>query len=134
MSKSPKLLLCVDDDEDDRAYIEEAATETDPKLVFVSKPNGREAMVFLYHQKEQRQLPCLILLDINMPLMGGKETLVAIRKDPVLKDIPVVVFTTSSNKADEVFCEKYGADMVTKPVRPLELKRLIEHVVLSRCD
>ena len=134
MSKSPKLLLCIDDDADDRAYIEEAATETDPKLVFVSKANGREAMMYLNNQKEQHHLPCLILLDINMPLMGGKETLVAIKKDPALKNIPVVVFTTSSNKADEAFCEKYGADMVTKPVRPFDLKRVIEHVVLSRCD
>ena len=133
MSESPKLLLCIEDDEDDRAFIEEAATETDPKLLFVAKSNGREAMTFLYGQKEQRQLPCLILLDINMPLMSGKETLVAIKKDPVLKNIPVLVFTTSSSKADQIFCEQYGADMVTKPVRPAELKRVIEHVVLSRC-
>jgi CheY-like chemotaxis protein len=133
MSELPKLLLCIEDDEDDRAFIEEAATEADPKLIFVAKVNGREAMMFLNRQKEQDQLPCLILLDINMPLMNGRETLIAIKKDPALKNIPVVVFTTSSNKADEIFCEQYGADMVTKPVRPLELKRVIEHVVLSRC-
>jgi len=133
MSQPPKLLLCIEDDEDDQAFIEEAATETDPKLVFVAKSNGREALIFLNSQKEQHQLPCLILLDINMPLMSGKETLVAIKKDPALKNIPVVVFTTSSSKADQVFCEHYGADMVTKPVRPLDLKRVIEHVVLSRC-
>ena len=133
MSELPKLLLCIEDDEDDRAFIEEAATETDPKLVFVAKANGREAMTYLNRQKEHDQLPCLILLDINMPLMNGKETLVAIRKDPVLKNIPVIVFTTSSSKADQVFCEQYGADMVTKPVRPMEIKRVIEHLVLSRC-
>ena len=67
-----------------------------------------------------------------MPMMNGKETLVALKKDPVLKNIPVLVFTTSSTKAYQLFCEQY-ADMVTKPVRPSELKRVIEHVVLSRC-
>jgi CheY-like chemotaxis protein len=133
MPKFPKLLLCIEDDEDDRISIEEAATETDPKLVFVAKPNGREALTFLNHQKEQHQLPCLILLDINMPVMNGKETLVAIKKDPVLKDIPIIVFTTSSSKLDQLFCEQYGADMVTKPLRQYDLKRVIEQVVLSRC-
>ena len=133
MSQTPKLLLCIEDDEDDRAYIQEAAAETDPQLIFVGKQNGREALSYLNHQKNHDHLPCLILLDINMPLMSGKETLVALKKDPILKDIPVLVFTTSSNKADQLFCEQYGADMVTKPVRPSELKRVIEHVVLSRC-
>ncbi|MGZ8538752.1 MAG: hypothetical protein ACXWV9_10840 [Flavisolibacter sp.] len=76
----PKLLLCVEDDEDDCVWIEEASAEIDPRLVFVAKSNGKEALMFLHRQKEQNFLPCLILLDLNMTGMDGKQTLVEIKK------------------------------------------------------
>ena len=133
MSDTKKLLLCVEDDQDDRHWIEEAAIETLPKLDFVSKQNGEEALKYLQHQKEKNYLPCLILLDINMPVMNGRETLLALKKDPSLKNIPVIVFTTSNNKADHAFCSQHGADVITKPPRVAELKRKIQQVVLSRC-
>src|SRR3982751_3548574 len=110
MSNQPKLLLCVEDDEDDCGWIEEAATGIDPRLVFVAKHNGNDALNFLHRQKELHFLPCLILLDINMPIMDGRQTLIAIRNDPSFRDIPVVVFTTSSSKADQLFCESYQAE------------------------
>src|SRR5688572_27698781 len=130
---TPKLLLCVEDDEDDCIWIEEASAEIDPRLVFVAKPNGKEALMFLHRQKQQNFLPCLILLDLNMPGMDGKQTLTEIKKDPELEKIPVVVFTTSSSKNDKIFCEKYGAEMVTKPDQAKELKKTIQDIVMSRC-
>ena len=133
MSAEPKLLLCVEDDEDDCQWIEEAAQEIDPRLVFVAKSNGREALAFLNRQKEQNYLPCLILLDINMPVMDGRQTLSQLKKDPTFKNIPVVVFTTSSSKSDLHFCEQYGVDMITKPNRISELKNAVRHLVMSRC-
>jgi len=133
MNTTDKLLLCVEDDHDDSLWIGEISAEVDPKIVFVAKPNGRDALLFLDHQKEQNHLPCLILLDLNMPLMDGKETLLAIKKDPELREIPVVVFTTSSSKKDELFCEKHGAEMITKPQSFPGFKRTIKHLVLSRC-
>ena len=133
MSGSPKLLLCIEDDEEDCIWIEEAACEMDPHLVFVTKPNGKEALMFLNRQKEQNYLPCLILLDINLPVMNGRDTLVAIKKDPVLKSIPIVVFTSSNSRADQFFCEQYGADLIAKPQRVAELKRKIQQLVIARC-
>src|SRR5215212_8251353 len=134
MSDQPKLLLCVEDDEDDCAWIEEAAVEIDSQLVFVSKSNGKEALRFLTRQKEQNYLPCLILLDINMPVMDGRQMLTALKKDEIFKNIPVVVFTTSASKADQLFCDHYGVEMITKPNRIPELKKSIRHLVLSRCS
>jgi CheY-like chemotaxis protein len=133
MSEVPKLLLCIEDDEDDCIWIEEAAQEIDPKMVFVAKPNGRDALAFLNRQIEQNYLPCLILMDINMPVMDGRQTLSIIKKDPVFKDIPLVVFTTSSSKTDVFFCEQYGVDIITKPNRIGELKKSIRQLVVSRC-
>jgi CheY-like chemotaxis protein len=133
MSAEPKLILCVEDDEDDCQWIEEAAQEIDPRLVFVAKANGREALAFLNRQKEQNYLPCLILLDINMPVMDGRQTLIHLKNDELFKKIPVVVFTTSSSKADQNFCEENGVDIITKPNRISELKSAVRHLVLSRC-
>jgi CheY-like chemotaxis protein len=133
MNVGSKLLLCVEDDEDDCTWIKEAALEIDPKLRFVNKSNGREAMQFLNYLLAVGNLPCLILLDINMPVMGGKETLAAIKSDPKLKELPVVVFSTSSNPRDRLFCEHYGAEFVTKPSQLMAYKKIIQKVVQQRC-
>jgi CheY-like chemotaxis protein len=129
----PKLLLCIEDDTDDSLWIEEAAKEIDPAIVFVHKPNGREGLTFLQKAKGIGELPCLILLDINMPVMDGKEALKAIKSDSELKRIPIVVFTTSNNKSDQFYCDSYGADFITKPERVAELKRKVRQIVLARC-
>lgn len=133
MPESYKLLLCVEDDLDDCAWIQEAAAEVDPKLEFAHKQNGQEALQFLQELKERNTLPCLILLDINMPILDGKETLKMLKKDRELRDIPVVVFTTSANIDDRLFFQKYNVEVVTKPSGLEHFHKVIEHIVLSRC-
>jgi CheY-like chemotaxis protein len=132
MDNRPRLLLCVDDDEDDIALTEEAALDFDSSLRFVAKPNGKEAMMFLHRQKEQNYLPCLVLLDINMPLMDGREVLEAMKNDPDLKKVPIVVFTTSSGQREKQFCESYSVEFVTKPNRVAEFKKVVAQL-LVRC-
>ena len=65
--------------------------------------------------KERAELPCLIILDINMPVLDGKETLSILKKTDNYKDIPVVVFTTSESEIDRLYCKKFNTEMVTKP-------------------
>lgn len=132
MDTKPKLLLCIEDDQDDIALIEEAAFEFDASLHMVAKANGREALMFLNRQKLENHLPCLILLDINLPLMDGREVLDALKKDEVFKRIPVVVFTTSTGQRDQLLCEAYGVEMVTKPNRVYDFKKVLSHL-LARC-
>lgn len=64
--------------------------------------NGEEALNFLYRKGlySRSPRPNLIILDLNLPRMDGKEILRVIKQDPVLKLIPVIVFTTSNNQAD----------------------------------
>ena len=133
MLETHKILLCIDDDEEDATWIKEATTEIDPQIEFAGKRNGREAMKFLQQQKERNMLPSLILLDINMPVMDGKETLVAIKNDPELRNIPLVIFSTSNNRLDQFFFARFGAEMVTKPSKLSELKHIIRQLVLSHC-
>ncbi len=134
MTDAPKLLLCIEDDPDDVAWIEETVAEMESDLIIVSMSNGLDALKYLERQKEKHYLPCLILLDLNMPVMDGKQTLVAIKKDPALQEIPVIVFTTSSSGTDALFCKTYGADLVTKPHSHLEIKRTLRKLIQPLCD
>jgi CheY-like chemotaxis protein len=111
----PPNILCVDDDEDDREMVYSAFREIDPLITIVHAENGKEALDYLSAAKLKESLPCLILLDINMPKMDGKETLLEIKKDGVLSKIPLVMFTTSSSISDRTFCLEHEVDMVTKP-------------------
>jgi CheY-like chemotaxis protein len=133
MSESPKLILCVEDDEDDCLFIQEAVKEVNIDVDLVFKPNGKEALKYLRGGKEEGQVPCLILMDMNMPILDGRETLKEIKKDPGLKHINVVVLTTSASRGDQLFCAQFGANMITKPNRIQELKKTVNSLVVSYC-
>jgi CheY-like chemotaxis protein len=119
------VILWVDDDLDDLEMFSQAAKEVcaDTKLVLTH--NGLEALAYLADAKASGNLPCLVVLDMNMPKLGGRETLVAIKKDPAYAHINVVIFTTSRSTLDKTFCDRFGAEMFTKPQSYDKLKDLI---------
>jgi CheY-like chemotaxis protein len=127
-----KFVLCVDDDMDDRSVISEAIKEVDPSLSVIEATNGREAHQFLQEAKNIGVFPCLILLDMNMPIMNGKETLTEIRKDELLRTIPVAFFSTSSNPHDQSFSRENGAEFVTKPFSYKSILTIMKDL-LTRC-
>ena len=131
MSDSPRTVLCVDDDLDDRELVCDAIGQIDPSLQVIHASDGYQAMEYLYMAKEQAVLPCLVILDINMPKFDGKATLAAIKNDEQLRKIPVVMFSTSNNLMDKMYCERYGVELVTKPSTlhnlHYEVKRLLQH-------
>lgn len=94
--------------------------------------NGEEGMRKLRKMTAAGAGPCLIILDINMPVKNGKETLQEIKQDERLKAIPVIMFSTSNNPADKQFAESLGAGFITKPIVYLDIKKLVEEFVL-RC-
>jgi len=107
------VVLVVDDDEDDCLFIRKALEETaaDVNLVFLR--NGLDLINFLRAGKSR---PDLILLDLNMPLMGGKEALIEIESDGDFGNLPVAVLTTSNEETDRHFCIEHGAKgFFTKP-------------------
>ena len=112
---APPIVLCVDDDADDRQFMANAIGDFHTSLQMVEATNGSEALTFLQQAKQKGKLPCLILLDLNMPVMDGKEALMKIKQDEALKEIPIVVFTTSSSTIDKLFCQRYKVEMITKP-------------------
>ncbi len=76
--------------------------------------NGEEGLGYL--RNKANRMPCLVLLDIKMPRMGGLEFLEEIKKDEILKQIPVVVFTSSKEEQDKITSFKLGvAGYIVKP-------------------
>ena len=111
-------ILVVDDDDADALMISEAleAAETHAKVERVA--DGREALDYLRREGRYTEAsrPDLILLDLNMPRMDGRETLAAIKTDEQLKAIPVVILTTSGAAPDIVASYQQRANAyVTKP-------------------
>jgi CheY-like chemotaxis protein len=66
--------------------------------------------------KETGSLPALIVLDINMPKMDGRETFLSIKNDEQLAHIPVVILSTSSSILDRIFFQKKNVEYITKPI------------------
>jgi CheY-like chemotaxis protein len=119
---SPIMILMADDDADDRMLTRQALEESRlaNDLRFVE--DGEQLMDYLrrqgrYTSPEVAPRPGLILLDLNMPRMDGREALKEIKSDPGLRQIPIVVLTTS--KAEEDIYRSYDLGVnsfITKPV------------------
>jgi CheY-like chemotaxis protein len=121
--KIPITILICDDDEDDRALTQQALEDAhiSNDLRFVE--DGEQLLDYL-HQSGQfagetgaAPRPGLILLDLNMPNMDGREALQIIKSDSSLLDIPIVVLTTSGLDADVIRSYQLGVNsFITKPV------------------
>lgn len=122
-------ILYAEDDLDDFSMIRQVLEQFDGTTEILHASNGFETLKQLDQAKAGQQLPCLIILDINMPGMNGKETLIHIRQSEDFKNIPVVLFTTSSSELDRLFAKKWGAEFITKPLVFSEMKKLAERFV-----
>lgn len=127
--RQPVVILMADDDADDRLLCQQALAESRVlnDLRFVE--DGEQLLDYLYRRNAfadpaSSPRPGLILLDLNMPRMDGREALRIIKADPMLRKIPVVIMTTSQAEEDIDRSYDYGANsFVTKPVT---FERLVE--------
>lgn len=108
-------LLLIEDNEGDILLTQEALSDIALRNSLTVMRDGEQALDYL--QNVKNQLPDLILLDINLPRMDGKEFLSRIKTDPALRHIPVVVLTTSSSGRDiKDAYSLYANCYITKPV------------------
>lgn len=129
-ANTPKILM-VDDNSADVELTREALAELPMTPEFDSVPDGLAALDYLRQTGEGtgRRRPDLILLDLNMPRMDGRQTLEALKNDEALCDIPVVILTTSESERDVLDCyRKHCAAFLTKPVTVEELIEKMEAV------
>jgi CheY-like chemotaxis protein len=126
--RSLKPVLLLEDDNVDAMTVIRAMKELKVSNPLVRVVNGEEAILYL--QDDANVKPCVILLDLNMPKMNGVEFLKIIKADPILRGIPVVVFTTSKGDQDKNECFDLGiAGYIVKPVgyqRFLEAMRILD--------
>jgi len=118
----PIVILLADDDADDRMLARDALVESRLANDFRTVEDGEELLDYLkargrYADRSHCPRPGLILLDLNMPRKDGREALREIKADPELRQIPIVVLTTS--KAEEDIYRSYDLGVnsfITKPV------------------
>ena len=116
------LIILADDDTEDIFLIQKAFNESlfEGEIRFVN--NGEELLDYLkargrYNDPDLYPKPDLILLDLNMPKLDGREALIEIKKDVKLRSLPIVIFTTSNNEEDIIRSYELGANSyITKPV------------------
>ena len=125
-------ILLVDDDADDIMLLKEAITSANNIYTLQEAHDGRIALNFLRSQKKEL-LPCLIVLDINMPVLDGRELLAIMKSDEGLKDIPVIFFTTSSNPADLNYAAKFNVTLLTKQLNISLLSQAAQKII-SHCN
>ncbi len=112
------VILLAEDDEDDYLITKRAFQKSHISNPLHHVKNGEELMDYLrrngQYANENPPSPVLILLDLNMPKMDGREALKAIKSDPRLKKIPVVILTTSKSEEDILLTYELGANSFIK--------------------
>jgi len=108
-------ILCVDDDPDDCALIAEFIRKLDKEIDFRFYTKSESALDFLRKAKETQTLPRLIILDLNMPGLGGKDAVKIIKQDAGLKNVPIIVLSTNVRDPDLQELESRGTTLIRKP-------------------
>lgn len=124
----PKLILHIDDDDDDLAFMKDAIEQVDGYLL-KQYSNGKEGLKFLEQAKAFGDVPWLIILDMNMPMMNGIEVVKKIKEDEVLNKVSVVVFTTSDGLVEHDFCKKHAVPMFVKPFCLKDFNRVVQKIL-----
>ena len=121
-------ILLVEDNEGDVILTLEAFEESEIKTKISVAKNGKDALDFLFKRESFKDVekPDLVLLDLNIPIFSGMEVLKEVKQHPILKKIPIIILTTSSNPIEINKANEYQANsFVTKPIDMTEILKTI---------
>jgi CheY-like chemotaxis protein len=125
--KADNIYFIVDDDPDDQELFVEALQKLDESCKCITAFNGQEALQKL---DEILFIPHFIFLDLNMPRMNGKQFLAEIKKLKTLQDIPVIIYSTSTDKKDILDSIELGAVyFLEKPNRFDDLTKTLSNII-----
>lgn len=127
MNRTNASILIVEDNPDHAELIEGTIRDCEPGIRILNLKNGEEALQHLGILKAQNApAPDLIFMDIKMPRMNGIETLIALKQDIYMRDIPVIMLSTSTNESEMRICLKSGAEVyLAKPLQAETFKQQI---------
>ena len=123
-------VMIVDDDADDVHLFREAIREINPHVncqIFMGSEH------FIQHLLEASSLPDYVFLDVNMPKINGLECLGLIRENQSIRNVPVVIYTTSVRSEDKEKAQRLGAfSYIVKPTGFNELKAYLRHILSGK--
>lgn len=120
-------ILLIDDDEDDQDIFKSALKELNSSVRFEGFYNALEALDRL---SEKQIIPDVVFLDLNMPVMSGLQFLTHIKDREMLKDIPVFIYSTSSQNSTIKLAKELGAyDFITKPNKYSDLVDILRAIL-----
>lgn len=126
MSKNVKIAI-VDDEVHIRSLLEQTLEDLDGEPEILTAVNGAEGLSLI-----ERERPRLVFLDMMMPLMNGYDVCVAVRKNPELADVVIVMLTAKGQESDRVRGLEVGAyRFITKPFDPDEILDLAREILAS---
>lgn len=128
-----RTILLIDDDADDAELFQEAIREIDGAVDCYVAADAEDALRQLQHFSAKR--PDLIFLDINMPGMNGWQCLTQLKSDTRLREIPVIIYSTSSAQRDrDIAAGLKALGFLTKPSDYKELKRMLKSIITKTSD
>jgi len=129
---SKNFVLYADDDAEDLELVKDAFARYSRNVEVLTAKDGSQVISYLQGLTDEEPGPCLIILDINMPLLNGKDALKKIREMQRFELVPVVLFTTSSLSQDKIFANRYNAGFVTKPLDASQME-VITELFINHC-
>lgn len=122
MKTPTKPILLVEDDEVDVMTIRRALKEIHVTNPVLPQENGERALAYL--RDPASEAPCIILLDLNMPVMNGIEFLEVVKSDERLRRFPVIVLTTSEEQQDKV--NSFNFSVAGYMAKPVDYRQFVE--------
>jgi CheY-like chemotaxis protein len=122
-------ILYADDDPDDVELLKEAFDCMSGDIELITCTNGSEVLQYLKTLPADKPTPCLIILDINMPVLDGKQALIRMRSINRFAETPVVLFSTSSDTREKDFAGQHKAGFITKPLDVREMAKIADSFI-----
>jgi CheY-like chemotaxis protein len=123
----PLHILLADDDRDDRFFFDKALESLPFPIQFISIEDGEKLMSFLL--KNSEKLPDVLFLDLNMPRKNGSECLSEIKSNEKLKQLPVIIYSTSLHEDVGELLYKNGAHYYVRKTDFSELKKILQRLL-----
>ncbi len=127
--KIQHTIVLIDDDRDDLLLLHEVIKSLNGEYAVIEAENGEVGLLLINKLEQAGEAPCLIVLDLNMPRMDGRETFVELRKNHHLRNTPILIFSTSSHTKDREFFEDKQSAYLVKPVRFHELLTAAQRMI-----
>ena len=125
-----KLIAIVDDDADDRYLVEDTFLRAGYSGAFRQFENGPQFLEYL-HKTPTPDLPGILFLDLNMPVIDGKQVLKEVKRSDRVSQIPVIVFTTAISDLEKRLCFQMGASAyITKPSSLSDMMEMVKGISL----